>query len=132
MLEQAKQPDRQVILLAEDEPVVRNMARAVLTMNGYFVLDAADGEQAVELSRSYAGPIDLLLTDLKMPNLDGAKAAKIITAERPAIRVLIISGHASDEIREDIISQPFLRKPFLPKALLEKIRDVLKGAPPAA
>jgi two-component system, cell cycle sensor histidine kinase and response regulator CckA len=121
---QAGQP---VILLAEDEPMVRNMIRATLTSQGYFVIDAADGAQAVELSRTYEGTINLLLTDLKMPNLDGAKAAGIISTERPAIRVLVISGHASDEIRKDVVALPFLRKPFLPAVLREKIREVLNS-----
>ena len=116
-----------VILLAEDEPMVRNMIRAILAASGYFVLDAVDGQQAVELARTYEGKIHLLLTDLKMPNLDGAKAARIIEAERPGIGVLLISGHASDEIRHEIASQPFLRKPFLPKALLQRIREILAG-----
>jgi two-component system cell cycle sensor histidine kinase/response regulator CckA len=116
-----------VILLAEDEPMVRNMIRATLTAQGYFVIDAVDGAQAVELSRTYEGTIHLLLTDLKMPNLDGVKAAGIISAERPAIRVLVISGHGSDEIRQDVVTRPFLRKPFLPAVLREKIREVLNS-----
>ena len=121
--QEVRQPT--VILLAEDEPLVRNMIRAILSVSGYVVLDAADGLQAVELARAYNGRIDLFLTDLKMPNLDGAKAAKIITAERPGIGVLIISGHASDDIREQALSHPFLRKPFMPVVLLTKIREVL-------
>ena len=121
---QAGQP---VILLAEDEPMVRNMIRATLTSHGYFVIDAADGAQAVERSRTYEGTIHLLLTDLKMPNLDGAKAAGIICTERPGIRVLVISGHGSDEIRKDMASRAFLRKPFIPAVLREKIREVLNS-----
>ena len=123
---QPQAPDGQaVILLAEDEPMVRNMIRATLTSQGYCVIDAVDGAQAVELSRTYEGAIHLLLTDLKMPNLDGAEAAGIISAERPGIRVLVISGHGSDEIRTKMASRAFLRKPFLPAVLREKIRDVL-------
>jgi CheY-like chemotaxis protein len=119
------QADQFVILLAEDEPIVRNMIRAILTAEGYFVLDVADGVQAVELSRKYPGTIHLLLTDLRMPNLGGAKAAQTITAERPGIRLLVISGHGSDDIREEMASRAFLRKPFLPEALRKKIREVL-------
>ena len=101
------------------------MIRNLLSARGYYVLDAADGMQAVELARQYTGKIDLLLTDLKMPNLDGAQAARIIVQERPGIAVLIISGHASDEIRHEVTSQPFLRKPFVPAVLLRKIQEVL-------
>jgi DNA-binding response OmpR family regulator len=121
------QAGQAVVLLAEDEPMVRNMIRATLTAQGYFVIDAADGAQAVELSRTYEGTIHLLLTDLKMPNLDGAKAAGIISAERPGIRVLVISGHGSDEIRTNMASRAFLRKPFMPAVLREKIREVLNS-----
>ena len=118
-----------VILLAEDEPIVRNMIRAILTSHDYFVIDAADGAEAVELSRTYEGTIHLLLTDLKMPKLDGAKAAGIISTERPGIGVLVISGHASDEVRKDVASCPFLRKPFVSAVLREKIREVLNASP---
>jgi len=120
------QPGNQtVILLAEDEPLVRNMIRNILAASGYLVLDAADGLQAVELARTYEGKIDLLLTDLKMPNLNGAKAAEIIAEERPGISVLVISGHASDEIQNEIASRAFLRKPFVPGVLLRRIQELL-------
>ena len=124
-----KQLGQTVVLLAEDEPMVRNMIRVTLTASGYQVLDVPDGRQAIELSRQYQGDIDLLLTDLKMPHVDGAKAAEIISTERPGIRVLIISGHASDEIRKEAITQAFLRKPFAPSQLREKIREVLEQPP---
>jgi two-component system, cell cycle sensor histidine kinase and response regulator CckA len=114
-----------VILLAEDEPLVRNVIRTILASSGYLVLDAADGIQAVELARDFEGRIDLLLTDLKMPNMNGAQAAQIIAAERPGIGVLVISGHASDEIRSEASSLAFLRKPFLPAVLLGRIRELL-------
>jgi len=103
------------------------MIRTILSSSGYFVLDAVDGMQAVELARAYEGQIHLLLTDLKMPNLDGARAAQIITEERPGIGVLMISGHASDEIRKEVSSRAFLRKPFLPAVLLRRIREMLGG-----
>ena len=118
-----------VILLAEDEPIVRNMIRAVLVAHGYFVLDAADGQEAVEISRTYTGTIHLFLTDLKMPKMNGARAAAIIAAERPGIRVMVISGHASDDVRKEAASLAFLRKPFLPAVLREKIREILETPP---
>jgi CheY-like chemotaxis protein len=128
-MEQQPVVDKTVILLAEDEPMIRNTIREVLADSGYFVLDAADGQQAVELSRRYQGKVDLLLTDVKMPNLDGVTAAKTIAAERPGIRVLLISGYG-DEIRQLIAAQAFLDKPFVPDQLREKIREVLAAPPP--
>ena len=119
--------DQIVVLLAEDEPLVRNMIRNILSRSGYSVLDAADGLEAVELARAYQGTIHLLLTDLKMPNLNGAQAARIIAEERPGIGVLVISGHASDEIRIEMQSHAFLRKPFVPGVLLRRIEELLGG-----
>ena len=73
--------DQAVILLAEDEVVVQNVARIILEREGYFLLTAHDGQEALEISRHYPGPIHLLLTDVLMPRMDGRK--------RPAKTVLI-------------------------------------------
>jgi two-component system, cell cycle sensor histidine kinase and response regulator CckA len=118
-----------VILLAEDEPVVRNMLRAIIQAEGYSFLVAGNGEEALALSRAYPGKLDLLLTDVKMPKLNGLSLSKEILHERPDIKILVISGEASDEIRRENITLPFLKKPFMPTAFIAKIRDVLAGPP---
>jgi CheY-like chemotaxis protein len=119
----------QVVLVAEDELVVRNIVCFMLNREGYQVLPAADGKEALELAREYHGTIDLLVTDVKMPRLDGIRLAEQIVKERPGIRVLMMSGKTSAEIRDRNIQLPFLRKPFVPGTFRDKVRDVLNGPP---
>ncbi len=122
-------PTASVILVAEDEVVVRNIVCLLLNKEGYQVLAAADGAEALELAREYRGEIDLLVTDVKMPRMDGLSLAEQIIRERPGIRVLLMSGIVSGEIRERNIRLPFLRKPFVSSVLRNKVRDVLAGPP---
>jgi two-component system cell cycle sensor histidine kinase/response regulator CckA len=114
-----------VVLLADDELVVRSLARSVLARAGYKVLDAEDGEQALEVSRQYSGPIDLLLTDVKMPKMDGLQLSAHISRERPGIKILLMSGRPSSELVVAGEKMPFLRKPFLPDVLREKLNSLL-------
>src|SRR5258708_5069765 len=84
-----------VILLAEDEHLVRNLVRTILINEGYAVLDANDGEHALEISRGFPGSIHMLLTDVKMPKMNGLELSQQIARERPGIKVLIMSGKTS-------------------------------------
>ena len=77
-----------VVLVAEDEVVVRNVVCLILQRDGYQVLSAADGREALELARQYQGTIDLLLSDINMPEMDGPSLAEHVIEERPGIRVL--------------------------------------------
>lgn len=132
-------PDRPAgtILLAEDEYAVRALCSRVLSGAGFLVLEAADGAQAVALARSHAGPIDLLVTDVVMPNISGREAADAILALRPETRVLYMSGYTEDDIvRHGVLRGlvAFLPKPFPPAVLLARVRDVLRAdeeSPPA-
>jgi CheY-like chemotaxis protein len=117
------------ILIAEDEPVVRNVIRSIIQREGYSFLVAADGAEAMTLSRAYPGDIHLLLTDVKMPKMNGLELAELIVKERSSIRVLVMSGETSSEIRQANIKLPFLRKPFTPKPLLKELEEVLHGPP---
>lgn len=119
---------QRVILLAEDDPLVRNIVQAILIQGGHAVMSAADGKEALELSRAYSGRIDLLISDIEMPHLDGHAAAAHIREERPEIRILMMSGGASRSLTRYSAPQPFLEKPFLPKKLLDKIAEVLENA----
>ena len=114
-----------VVLLAEDEPLVRNLVGAVLSDAGYRVLNASDGEQALEVSRQYDGSIDFLLTDVTMPKMNGIELSMRIAQERPGIKVLMMSGVLSTETLVRDQSVHFLRKPFLPEALCEKLSAML-------
>jgi DNA-binding response OmpR family regulator len=118
-LEQAKT----VILLAEDEAVVRNVVYAALTNAGYEVLPAVDGAAALEVSRGYDGVIDLLLTDIYMPNLKGTELARTLQQERPGIRILMMTGQSGE--LTDALRPQLLHKPFRPGQLLERVHAAL-------
>ena len=117
---QTAQPGQIVILIAEDEVRVREFARNMLQADGYFVLTAGDGELALAISRQFPGTIHILLSDVKMPNLDGLGLRRIILEERPGIRVLLMSGYV-ENLAEDIA---FLAKPFLPAVLRQRIHEL--------
>ena len=114
-----------VVLVAEDEVMIRNIVRHILEADGHEVLAAADGEEALELSRNYGGEIDLLITDISMPRLDGLGLVRQIVKERPELRILIMSGRASAEFRVKELDLPMLRKPFLPMAFRQMVRTLL-------
>jgi len=118
----------ETVLVVEDEDAVRDQAVLVLSSYGYSVLDAADAQAAIETSRNYPGPIDLLLTDVIMPGLNGRELADQLQAERPETRVLYISGYAGDAIESHGVQAQglaFLAKPFTLEDLLRKVRSVL-------
>ena len=113
--------DQTVILLADDEVLIRNVARKVLQSAGYFVLPANDGEEALNISRQYPGKIDVLLSDVNMPNLDGLELREQILFERPETKVLLMSG----QVESPAESIPFLRKPFGSTVLKERIHQLV-------
>jgi DNA-binding response OmpR family regulator len=118
-----------VILIAEDEVMVRNLIRHILQAEGHEILAAADGYEALELSRKYDGTIDMLITDIKMPRMDGLALIEKLRKERPNMRILIMSGHFSEELRGQEAGFTFLRKPFPPGVFLDKVRKVLSDTP---
>ena len=115
-----------VVLLADDELVVRSLAQSILTRSGYRVLNAVDGEHALEVSRGYAGPIDMLLTDVKMPKMDGVELCTHILKERPGIKILFMSGKESGELMVHGKKMEILRKPFSARDLSEKVRSMFE------
>jgi CheY-like chemotaxis protein len=120
-------------LLVEDDGDIREIARETLTRQGYTLLDAADADQALQLSRGRPGPIHLLLTDVVMPGMGGRKLAEQLSAARPAMRVLYVSGHTDDAIVHSGVlhgEQAFLRKPFTPLGLARKVREALDARSP--
>jgi len=120
-----------VILVAEDEVMIRNIVRHMMEAEGHEVLAAADGAEALELSRNYTGTIDLLITDVVMPRIDGLSLIEQIIEERPNLRILVMSGRPSPELGLRSIGFPFVRKPFLPAAFREKVREILGDPAPA-
>ena len=125
----------ETLLLAEDEAAVRESAREFLTLNGYIVLEAANGADALALARAYDGPIDLMITDVVMPQLGGAKLAAELASDRPGMKVLFVSGYAETTFQrhgEIDVTTRFLQKPFSLKAMARKIREVLDAGKVAA
>ena len=121
---------RGTVLLVEDEESVRRFAERVLSRGGYTVLAAAEGAEAMALSRQHPGLIQVLVTDLMMPRMNGSDLARRLMAERPGIRVLFISGYDRDAARTRTPLEPgtdFIEKPFSPEALLDRIHRLLEA-----
>jgi signal transduction histidine kinase len=122
----------ETILLVEDESGVRRMSRTILETQGYTVLEAASGEEALVIARSHEGVIHLVATDVIMPGMSGRVLWDRLRALRPNSRVLFMSGYTDDVIaRHGVLESgiAFLQKPFTPHGLAEKVRDVLDAAP---
>jgi CheY-like chemotaxis protein len=119
------EPKETVILVAEDEPVVRNLVQLMLSKQGYAVLTAKDGQEALEVCYKFKDPIHLLVTDVKMPRMNGLQLAKRVREQRPEIKVLIMSAETADTILRENSPDAFLRKPFIPPTLLKCVQRVL-------
>jgi two-component system cell cycle sensor histidine kinase/response regulator CckA len=115
----------ETILLVEDEDAVRHVITTVLRRQGYHVLDAATSRQANELFEQHAGPIDLLLTDIVMPEMNGPALAQHLVAARPELRVLFMSGYAGPTFNAANPHLNFLGKPFHASELAAKVREAL-------
>jgi len=124
---QAK-PAAETVLLVEDEHAVRDLASTVLKANGYRVLEANRGDEAVRICREFRGPIHALVTDVVLPHASGRQLAEDIESIRPGIRVLYMSGYTDDVISHHGVLDPgaaFLQKPFLPDTFVQKVRELL-------
>jgi two-component system cell cycle sensor histidine kinase/response regulator CckA len=118
----------ETVLLVEDEGPVRAVALRALRAQGYRVLEAADGDDALEVARAHGDAIDLLVADVVMPRMGGIELARRLRAERPKLRVLHVSGYVEPALREGPAVVPgaaFLHKPFLPETLARKVRELL-------
>jgi CheY-like chemotaxis protein len=117
----------EVVLLVEDEDQVRKLASTILKGRGYVVLEAGDGREGLSVCEAHHGKIDLMLSDVVMPELGGRELAERVVAMRPGIKVLFMSGHTQDVILKEGIQAgtPFLQKPFAPAALAHKVREAL-------
>ena len=126
---EAQKPHRsETILLVEDDDDVRAMTREALESQGYTVLAASRGHEALEILKRHAGPVHLVVTDVVMPHMNGGELAQRLRAACRGIRVLFISGYTDDPaVRRDVLDAgaPFLQKPFDLEALARKVREVL-------
>jgi two-component system, cell cycle sensor histidine kinase and response regulator CckA len=122
------------VLLVEDEDGVRALIRQVLERDGYHVLEARNGTEAMLTSDQYKEKIDLLLTDVVLAQMSGRDVAKVVKEKRKDVRVLFISGYTEEAIvRHGVLESgtAFLQKPFTPSALSRKLREILDADPRA-
>ncbi len=120
----------ETVLLTEDEPDLRELARIFLEGYGYKVLEASSAEQAIEMADIFSGTIDLLLTDVIMPGMSGRQLAESIVSKRPQIRVVYMTGYTDDMVVQHKVLEPgvnLLQKPFSRSDLALKVRSTLDG-----
>jgi two-component system, cell cycle sensor histidine kinase and response regulator CckA len=117
------------VLLVEDEEPLRELVRCILESFGYSVIDAANGRRALEIWKQHRDKIDLLLTDIVMPEgMTGRDLAETLKQDKPSLRVLFSSGYSSDIIGKDFVLADgvnFLQKPYNPQTLAETVRQCL-------
>ena len=114
-----------VILVADDEVMIRNLVTILMQLEGYLVVTAADGQEGLELSRKFSGKIDLVITDMEMPRLNGSDLCSHLLEERPGIKILVMSGSDMAEIVEANIHMQFLPKPFDGETIKKRVREIL-------
>jgi two-component system, cell cycle sensor histidine kinase and response regulator CckA len=116
--------------LAEDEHGVRMILQKVLQAQGYHVLVAASGHEAIRMSQQHPGPLHLLVTDLAMPGMSGMELSERLLSLYPGMKVLYMSGHpngGTEQAGLGALQWPFLQKPFSPRVLAKRVREVLDG-----
>lgn len=120
----------ETVLVVEDQQSVRGFVRNLLMLNGYHVLEAADGSEAMDICRQHPGEIQLVVTDLVMPGMSGRVLAERIAKEQPKVKILYMSGYTDDSVVHTGVAQAglaFLQKPFSPTMFTHKVREVLDG-----
>ncbi len=126
---QSKQETR--ILLAEDNSGVREMVKEILSRNGYEVVATTDGRQAYDYYQAHSDRIDLVLTDIVMPEMDGKELSQLCRKMSPQVSILFMSGYLDSQLNpeEDLVGNAdFLAKPFRPAELLQKVEALVEAA----
>jgi DNA-binding NtrC family response regulator len=127
-LSEAPSAGRETVLVVEDQEEVRSLVVEILTMQGYNVLKASGGEEALRICRTARKPIDLLLTDMVMPGMGGRELAERMMRTSPGLKVILMSGYTEDGVVQwgtVIQGMEFLQKPFSVDTLARKVRKVL-------
>jgi hypothetical protein len=119
-----------VILVVDDDPGVREVAARVLERAGYRVLQAGEGDEALEIARAHAGPLHLLLTDVVMPGMNGRELGQRMSQERPETRLMYMSAYTEDEVilrGVSVAEVGFLAKPFSLDGLESAVKSALSA-----
>lgn len=120
-------PSPATLLVVDDEDGVRALAREILEMNGYMVLVAGEGEEALRIAAEHRGPIDLLVSDILMPRMSGTQLFERLALARRDLKALYMSGYADEKTAAaHRFRAPLLLKPFTPDALLTAVRAALR------
>ena len=137
MTEEQREPSRnegpsggETILMVEDDGEVRHFGRMILKRSGYHILEAANGEEALQIAKKHSGDIHLLLTDVVLPGINGMEVSERLKEVRPLVKALFVSGYTADVIARRGVLNPgvsLLHKPFTPDDLASKVREVLAG-----
>jgi two-component system, cell cycle sensor histidine kinase and response regulator CckA len=125
---EADAPTRPTILVVDDEAGVRVMVARMLSLSGYSVISAQSGEEAVSIVQDYAAPIDLVLTDVRMPEMSGPEMVEQLQKMRPGIRVMYMSAFSRDVLPAGVQDTdiPFLTKPFTMRTLALSVLETLR------
>ncbi len=118
------------VLLVEDEDAVRAFAVRALQTRGYTVLEAASGEHALEVMEDFDGELDVVVSDVVMPNMDGPTMVSHLTKLKPGLKIIFISGYAEEAFKKNLdkdVEFQFLPKPFSLKQLAAKVKEVIEG-----
>jgi CheY-like chemotaxis protein len=121
---------RGTVLIVEDEEMVRELTRRILEQEGYNVIEARDAKQALEWHGSHEGPIQLMITDIVMPQMSGYDLAEKVAAERPETRIIFMSGFINEAIERPGLPPSragFLKKPFTPDELTYMVRTLVEA-----
>jgi two-component system, cell cycle sensor histidine kinase and response regulator CckA len=122
----------ETLLIVENEAAIRNLLQMALRKNGYTVLAAESGREALDLVSTHSGPIHLLITDVMMPDIDGPELVRRLSTIRPETQTLFMSGYMDDALGDQGVlaaSVNFIQKPFSPRTIAQKVRDILDGTP---
>jgi len=119
----------ETLLVVENETAIKTLVQMALERHGYVVLTAESGSEALSLAAAHQGPIDLLITDVVMPDLRGPELAKRLLEQRPELATLFMSGYMDDALGEETSAEhvpaDFIQKPFSPSALAARVREML-------
>ncbi len=119
------------LLIVEDDPLVRKLTCKILRSHGHIVIEATNGREALAIVSRHTGDIDLVLTDVVMPELGGKTLVAELLASRPHIKVLYVSGYPPDRLIDDGVlaaEDPFIQKPFTAEVLKVRVREALESA----